>query len=99
MSDEGSAQPVAAQPTAEATGTAGNNTVGNKATDAPGPAAAETKAEGPNTTGEGAEKEAAEPAKEGETAKEVEGENSYSSAPAPGRILDGCNNLLTIAST
>ncbi|KAK2610936.1 hypothetical protein N8I77_004322 [Diaporthe amygdali] len=72
MSDEGSAQPVVAQPTAEATGTAGNNTVGNKATDAPGPAAAETKAEGPNTTGEGAEKEAAEPAKEGETAKQVE---------------------------
>ncbi|KAL1870430.1 hypothetical protein Daus18300_005116 [Diaporthe australafricana] len=64
MSDEGSAQPVAA-PTAEATSAADNGTVGTKATDAPGSAAAEAKPEGPIPTGEKAEKEGAELAKEG----------------------------------
>lgn len=78
MSDEGSAQPVAA-PTAEVNSAADNNTVDTKPTDAPGSAAAEAKAEGPNPTGEKAEKEAAEPAKEDQTSKQAEGKP----APAP----------------
>lgn len=82
MSDEGSAQPVAA-PTAEVNSAATNNTADSKATDAPDFAAAEAKAEGPNPTGEKAEKEAAETAKEDETPKQAEGENSFASTPAP----------------
>lgn len=85
MSDEGSAQPVAA-PTAEVNSAADKNTVDTKATDAPGSAAAEAKAEGPNPTGEKAEKEAAEPAKEDQTPKQAEGKKktfSPTSAPVP----------------
>lgn len=87
MSDEGSAQPVAA-PTAEVNSAADNNTVDTKATDAPGSAAAEAKAEGPNPTGEKAEKEAAEPAEEHETSKQAEGKNHFSLmlAPAPALV-------------
>lgn len=76
MSDEGSAQPVAA-PAADVNAAA-DNTVDTKATDAPGSAAAETKAEGPNPSGEKAEKEAAEPAKEDETSKQAEGKKPLS---------------------
>lgn len=82
MSDEGSAQLVAA-PTAEVNSAAAKNTVDAKATDAPDSAAAEAKAEGPNPTGEKAEKEAAEAAKEDETPKQAKGKNSFASTPAP----------------
>ncbi|KAI3397615.1 hypothetical protein diail_10588 [Diaporthe ilicicola] len=81
MSDEGSAQPVAA-PTAEVASAADNGNVGTKATDAPGPAAAEAKAEGPNPTGEKAEEEAAEPSKEDEASNQAE-EPSKASAENP----------------
>lgn len=86
MSDEGSAQPVAAPP-AEVNTAADNNTAGTMAVDAPESAAAETKAEGPNPTGEKAEKEAAEPAKEDETPKQAEGKNSLSPTPASAPTL------------
>lgn len=85
MSDEGSAQPVAAPP-AEVNSAADNNTVGTKATDAPD-SAAEAKAEGPNPT----EKEAGSAAKEDDTPKQAEGKNSFSPtfapAPAPANMI------------
>lgn len=86
MSDEGSVQPVAA-PAAELNRAADNGTVDTKATDAPGSAAAEAKPEGANPTGEKAEKEAAEPAKEDETPKQAEGKIPPWSAPAPSPTL------------
>lgn len=93
MSDEGSAQPVAA-PTAEATSAADNGTVGTKATDAPDTAAAETKPEGPNPTGEKAEKEGAELAKEG-----AEGKKSLFVCACTCADRRDCYSLLTITST
>lgn len=75
MSDEGSAQPVAA-PTAEANSAADNATVDTKLPDAPAPAAAEANAEAPNPAGDKEDKEAAEPAKEDEASKQAEGKES-----------------------
>lgn len=86
MSDEGSAQPVAAPP-AEVNTAADNNTADIKATDAPESAATDTKAEGPNPTGVKAEMEAAEPAKEDEAPKQAEGKNSFSPTPASAPTL------------
>lgn len=81
MSDEGSAQPVAA-PTAEANSAADNATVDTKLPDAPAPAAAEANAEAPNPAGDKEDKEAAESAKEDEASKQAE-ESSKTPAEKP----------------
>lgn len=99
MSDESSAQPVAA-PAADVNAAADNNTVDTKVTDAPASAAAETKAEGPNPTGEKAEKEAAEPAKEDETPKHAEGKKKLLLAYVCICIYSCAgDHMLTVAST
>lgn len=99
MSDEGSAQPVAA-PAADVNAAAdNNNTVDTKVTDAPASAAAETKAEGPNPTGEKAEKEAAEPAKEDETPNQAEGKKELLAYICICTYSCACDHMLTVAST
>ncbi|KAG8164892.1 hypothetical protein KVR01_005167 [Diaporthe batatas] len=85
MSDEGSAQPVAA-PTAEANSAADGATVDTKVPDAPVSAAAEANAEAPNPAGDKANTEAAEPAKEDEASKQAE---DSSKAPAEKPAEDG----------
>lgn len=85
MSDEGSAQPVAA-PTAEATSAADNATVDTKVADAPAPAAAEASADAPNPLEEKENKEAAEAAKEDEASKQAE---APSKTPAEKPAEDG----------
>lgn len=81
MSDEGSAQPIAA-PTAEANSAADSATVDIKVPDAP----AEANAETPNPAGDKENKEAAEPAKGGEASKQAE---EPSKTPAEKPAADG----------
>lgn len=102
MSDEGSAQPVAA-PSAGANSATDNGAVDTKIPDAPALAAAEPKADGPNPTEEKADKGAAEPAKEDETSKQAEGKKKKKKFS----IVHACNgntprerdHPLTTAST